>query len=105
MLKFNHVGIPTNKKRKNEVYIETSKVYLSMDKSSPYKIEWLRFEKDSPMPKLIQEVAHPCYEVDDIHEATKDKKVILEPTHVGGNMTIAFIEVDGAPVEFLKINK
>ncbi|HJO95761.1 MAG TPA: hypothetical protein QF753_20365 [Victivallales bacterium] len=104
MLKFNHVGIPTNVARENGIYYEGLKLYVYRDASNSYDFQWERCEADSPLPKLVKEVAHISYEVDDINEAIKGEKVIFEPYNLDANITIAFIEVDGAPIEFLKIN-
>ncbi|MCP4176223.1 MAG: hypothetical protein GY756_00480 [bacterium] len=105
MLKFNHVGLPTNITRENGVYYEDLKVCVYKDASNSYDFQWEKCEADSPLPELVKKVAHIGYEVDDINEAVKGEKVIFGPYSVDKNVTLAFIEVDGAPVEFIQINK
>jgi hypothetical protein len=101
-MEFHHVGIPTQQKRDNETYLEGAKVYITDMDATPYKIEWLRFEQDSPMPDAIQDTAHVAFKVDDLDAALEGKDVILDPTSPMEGLTIAFILEDGAPVELMK---
>jgi len=41
--------------------------------------------------------------VDDLHEAIRGKKIIIQPNEPGPGILVAFIEEAGAPVEFLQI--
>ncbi len=56
--KYHHLGIPTDKKMPGEKYLAQFKCYVSGFESSTYGIEWMRFEKGSPMDKLKQTVSH-----------------------------------------------
>jgi predicted enzyme related to lactoylglutathione lyase len=105
MRKINHFGIPTTTSRENEFYAEGLKVHLTSYADSPNKIEFLRFEEGSCMPELVQKVAHIAYEVPDLEAALKGAKVIVEPMRAGGNLTIAFIEEEGIPVELMCFDK
>jgi hypothetical protein len=40
--------------------------------------------------------------VDDVYEAIKGKKVIIEPNNPSEGVTVAFVEEDGAPIEFIQ---
>ena len=48
---------------------------------------------------------HVAFEVDDLEQELKGKKVIIEPNSPSPGVTVAFIEDNGAPVEFLPIDK
>jgi hypothetical protein len=76
--KYHHLGIPTNKIMPNERYLPQFKFYVSGFNNSPFGIEWMRFEKDSPVNKLIQTVPHIAFEVADLDYelGTHDLKVI-----------------------------
>lgn len=52
--KYHHLGIPTNKKMTNERYLPQFKFYVSGFSKSPFGVEWMRFEKDSPIDKFVQ---------------------------------------------------
>jgi hypothetical protein len=103
--RYHHMGIPTDKPRPGEAYLEKLKLHATPFDGNEYGIEWLRFDPDSPMPKLIQKVAHVAFQVDDLDAAVKGKKVLLPPNEPMPGLRIAFIEHEGAPVEFLQFLK
>ena len=105
MRKINHFGIPTATEQANEFYAEGLRVHLTNYADSPNKIEFLRFEEGSCMPELVQKVAHIAYEVPDLEAALQGTKVIVEPMRAGVNLTIAFIEEEGVPVELMCFDK
>ena len=104
-LRYHHIGIPSDVVREGETYLEHIKVHLTDSEANAYGIEWLRFEAGSSMPELIRTVPHVGFAVDDISAAIAGKKVIVEPRSPMEGLTIAFIEDEGAPVEFLEFSK
>ncbi|MBC2855195.1 hypothetical protein H3N56_01625 [Cetobacterium sp. 2A] len=102
--KFVHIGVPTDKKMPGEEYCEDMKLWISDPEKDEFKFEYLRFEKDSWMAKEIQTQPHIAVEVDNINEilATCDK-VLLEPTVLNENCTIAFILRDGVVLELMEM--
>jgi hypothetical protein len=105
--KYHHLGIPTKEIMLNEVYLAQFKFYVSGFNTSPFGIEWMRFEKDSPVDRLIQTVPHLAFEVKDIdYELEKhDLKVLTPPnSHVSG-IRVAMIEHDEAPIELIEFRK
>ncbi len=105
MRKYHHLGIPTTEKREGEVHLKHLKIYVSGYKESPYHIEWMRYEPDAPYPELVKTMPHVAFEVDDLEQELKGKKVIIEPNNPSPGVTVAFIEDNGVPVEFLQIDK
>ncbi len=83
--KYHHLGIPTRRRLPDEIYLPQFKFYVSGFSTSPFGIEWMRFEKDSPISKLIRTVPHIAFEVRDIdHEiSTHNLKVLTEPNSPG----------------------
>ncbi|MFA5240106.1 MAG: hypothetical protein WC476_10445 [Phycisphaerae bacterium] len=104
-MKYHHIGIPTQTPRDGEIYDEKAKIWMVGCEKSPYSIEWLRYEKDCPFPELVKTVPHVGFAVDDMDEAIAGKNVIIEPFYVNETLRIAFIEDDGAPIEFLQFKK
>ena len=102
--KYHHIGIPTTKKMPDEKYIPHLKFYVSGFEKSPFGIEWIRFDKDSPMHNLIQEVPHIAFEVDNIEaELNKHKFKIISPQNTPSEgVKVAMIEHNGAPVELIE---
>ena len=75
MLKYHHIGIPTNLKRPFEKYIPQFKMYVSGYEESPYNIEWMRFEPDCPLQEIVKSIPHVAFEVDNLAEAIKGYEV------------------------------
>ncbi|MBN1290051.1 MAG: hypothetical protein JXA49_10505 [Actinobacteria bacterium] len=103
-LRYHHMGIPTDKVRDGETYLEKSKVFISGYEDSDYGIEWLRFEDDSELPEIVRKLPHIAFAVDDVYEAIEGKDVLIEPDSPSDGVICAFIVENGAPVEFIKID-
>jgi hypothetical protein len=102
MRKYHHLGIPTDIKREGETYLEEFKIYVSGYETSPYGIEWMRFEPDCPLHELVKKVPHIAFEVDDLATELEGKKILIEPNSPSEGVTVAFIVDNGAPVEFIQ---
>ena len=102
--KYHHLGIPTTRKMPNERYLPQFKFYISGFDSSPFGVEWMRFEKDSPVDTLIQTVPHLAFEVADLdfELANREFKVIGEPGSPSEGVRTAMIEHNGAPIELIE---
>ena len=103
MLKYHHLGIPTTVKKPGERYLPEYKVYVSGYEESDYKIEWMRYEADCPLPEIVRSIPHIAFEVKNLREAIKGKKVIIAPNSPSDGVQIAFIEENGAPIEFIQV--
>lgn len=104
MRKYHHLGIPTDIRREDETYLAAHKMYVSGFETSPYGIEWMRFEPDCPLPELVKIVPHVAFEVDDIASELEGKEVLIEPNSPSEGVTVAFIVDNGAPVEFIQFD-
>jgi hypothetical protein len=105
MRRYHHIGIPTDVVREGEVYLENFKVHVVSFEKSPYGVEWLRFEPDSPTCELVRTVPHVAFEVDDLEAEIAGKEVIIPPNSPSEEVTVAFIVDGGAPIEFLQYHK
>ena len=105
MRRYHHLGIPTQTTREGEVYLKDFKVHVSGYDTSPYGVEWMRFEADSPLPELVKTVPHVAFEVDDLYAELAEKEILIEPNNPSKDVTVAFIVDNGAPVEFIQIKK
>ena len=103
--KYHHLGIPTDKPIPGEVYLKDYKVYHYGYDKSDYGIEWMRYEDDCNLPEIVKTLPHIAFEVEDIYEAIKGKKIIIEPNSPSEGNIVAFIEENGAPVEFIQTKK
>ncbi|MBO6102508.1 MAG: hypothetical protein J6P03_04555 [Opitutales bacterium] len=102
MRKFAHIGIPSAEKRENMSRIDAMKLSVSSPADSKHSIEWLYFEYDCPMPKLLQTSTHIAYFVDDIESELKGANVLVPMSVLPDGTKLAFIVEEGVPIELLQ---
>jgi hypothetical protein len=102
MKEFSHIGIPTTITREGEIYLEGAQLYVTDFNENENKIEWLRFEKGSPLPEALKTTAHVAYMVDDLDAAMASGETLMEPFSPMDGLMVGFILDDGAPVEFMQ---
>ena len=102
--KYHHLGIPTNRIMPGEKYLPQFKLYVSGFSTSPFGVEWMRFEDDSPIHPLIKTISHIAFTVDDLEKElrTRGLKIITEPNQPAEGITVAMIEHNGAPIELIE---
>jgi hypothetical protein len=79
-------------------------MHVSGFETSPFGIEWMRFDADCPLPELIQRVPHVAFEVDDLASALEGRDVLIAPNSPSPGVVVAFVIDDGAPVELMQID-
>ncbi len=101
-MKFNHVGIPTTESFEGEIDLPHLKMTVSDHENNPFGIQWQRYWEGAPYPEVVKRIPHVAFEVDDLEEAMKGHKVIIQPNSPSEGLRVAFIEVNGAPVELMQ---
>jgi hypothetical protein len=101
-MKYHHLGIPTTTPRPDEVYLEKFKTYCTDHESNPFGIQWMRYEPGCPLPEIVKTVPHVAFEVEDLYAALAGHGILIEPNSLLEGVLVAFVLVDGAPVEFLQ---
>jgi len=100
--RYNHIGIPTTKKLQNEEYLPEYDVYHSGYRENEFNVEWMRYGKKCKLPDIVKKLPHVAFEVDDIYEAIKGRKVIIKPNSPIEGIIVAFVLVNNAPIEFIQ---
>ena len=103
--RYHHLGIPTTAPRPDEVYLPGLKIHVSGFESSPFGIEWMRYEPDCEVSELVRNVPHIAFEVDDLEAALAVLGVTAEITSPSEGVRVAMIVDDGAPVELIEFRK
>jgi hypothetical protein len=103
--RYHHMGIPTTTPRPGERYLQQFKLFVSGFDTSPYGIEWMRFEIDSPISELIKSVPHIAFEVDDLDAEIVGKDILTKPNSPSDGVRVAMIIHNGAPVELIQFRK
>src|SRR5574341_1434623 len=102
---FDHVGIPTDEKQPNELYVEATKVWVTDPARHPYRVEYLRFEPDSPVTGPVRDLPHIAFRVDDMEGAIGREQILLGPFQATPTLRVVFVEKDGAVFEFMESSK
>lgn len=102
---FHHIGLPTDEPQPNESYVPDTKVWVTDPADHPYRVEYLRFEADSPVTGPLREMPHVAYRVDDIEEHLAGEEIILEPFVPMPGLKVAFIKKHGAVIEFMQFRE
>lgn len=105
--RYHHLGIPTSNSMPDERYLPQFKLYVSGFETSPFGIEWMRFEADSSIDKLIQTIPHLAFEVEDLDYelANRGFHIITYPNAPMEGIRVAMIEHNGAPIELIEFKK
>lgn len=99
--RFHHIGVPTQEPRPGERYLPQFGMYVSGFPASPYGVEWMRFDPDSPLDEIVRTVPHVAFEVDDIDRALEGKEVLTPPNSPSDGVRAAMILDNGCPIELI----
>ena len=102
--RYHHVGIPTRQSRNGEQYLPEYKLYRSGFAESPYGVEWMRYEDDSPVAEIVRTMPHVAFEVDDLEAALEGKEVISPPGMPSEGVRVAMIVHNGCPIELIEFD-
>ena len=102
---FHHLGIPRPDRHPGERHLERLGVHVSGFDTSPYGIEWMRFDPHCDVPELVKTVPHVAFAVPNLDEALKGKQILIAPNEPSPGVRVAFIVDDGAPVELLEFRE
>ena len=103
--RYHHMGIPTDERRAGERYLEHLRMYVSGFETSPYGIEWMRFEPGSPVSEVVRSVPHIAFEVDDLDAEIEGKELLGGVSEPSEGVRVAKIVHNGAPVELLEFQR
>ena len=105
--KYHHTGILTQNEFENERYIPHLKMYVSGFETSPFGIEWMRFDKDSPIHPLVQKMPHVAFEVNHLDNelAQNNFEILTPPNPPMEGVRVAMIVHNGAPVELIEFRE
>ena len=100
---FDHVGIPTDEKQPKEDWVQATRVWVTNPREHKYRVEYLRFEPDTPCVWEVVNLPHVAYRVKlkDFAKLIEGRRMLIEPFDVDENLMIAYVERDGMPVEYM----
>jgi hypothetical protein len=103
--RYHHLGIPHTDPRADEQHLEHLGVHVCGFDTSPYGIEWIRFDPHCVVPDIVRTVPHVAFEVPDLDKALEGTRILIAPNAPSSGVRVAFILDGGAPVELLEFEK
>lgn len=100
--KYSHIGVPTTKHFDREIHLTHLKMTVNNHKESPFGLQLMRFETNADFPNSVLTLPHVAFEVDCLDEILKGFKVIIPPNSPSTGLRVAFIEVNGLPIELME---
>ncbi|MFT3704303.1 MAG: hypothetical protein QM802_18185 [Agriterribacter sp.] len=101
LYRFHHLGIPTKMVMPGERYSAAFKMFTA-DSSEMLRVQFHRFEDDSPLHPIIKTLPHVAFQVDDLTLAIEDKVILLGPYEPIPGYRVAIINDGGVPLEFIQ---
>lgn len=98
---FHHLGIPTDTPQPGERHSAQAGLYTA-DNPGRFRVQWHRFDPDSPLHPLARSVPHVAFKVDDLERAIEGEEVILGPYEPVDGFRVAMINDNGVPIELIR---
>lgn len=100
---FDHVGIPTDDKQPKEDWVEATRVWVTNPREHKYRIEYLRFEPDTPVVWEVTHLPHIAYKVAPaaFDHLVAEAEIVIAPFEPHPNMKIAYVKKNGALIEYI----
>ncbi len=102
MRQFHHVGVITDQPQPGEIYVPETKVHVTNPNDNLYRIEYLRFEPDSPVSGPVRNLPHIAFKVPKLEPELEGRQVLLGPFWAMENVRVVFVLIDGAVFEFME---
>jgi hypothetical protein len=104
MRRFHHVGVITDEPQRDEIYVAETMVHVTNPVDHPYRVEYLRFEPDSPVTGPVRDQPHMAFVVEDLDAEIAGERVLLGPFRAMEGVRVVFILKDGAVFEFMEFD-
>ena len=99
---FNHVGLVTEQAHEGEEFVTATRLWVTNPRKHPFKIEWLRYEPDSPVTGPVRTEPHIAFSVADLKAASEGLEMLMEPFDVGFAVVGFYKTDDGAVIELMQ---
>jgi hypothetical protein len=101
-VEFDHIGVPAPAKRDGMRFLESKRLCLTSRAEPRFPVEWLWYEDGNAEAELVRTMPHVAYRVESLEDALEGHRIVAEPFDAFGEVRVSFIEVDGAPLEFVE---
>jgi catechol 2,3-dioxygenase-like lactoylglutathione lyase family enzyme len=103
MRELDHIGLRTSQPQEGERFVQKTRVWVTDPQLHPFRVEWLRYEPDSPVSDELKDNPHLAWHVDSIEEESRGLTELIAPFHSVANHRVGFYRTpDGAIVELME---
>ena len=102
--RYHHIGIPTQTPRPDEIHVPRLHIHVAGFQTSPFGVEWMRFDPDAPYPEAVKTIPHVAFEVDDLATALIGQEILIPPNSPSAGVKVAMILDHGAPIELMEFS-
>jgi hypothetical protein len=99
---FDHTGVPTEARQPEEMWVEATRVWVTDPARHPHRVEYLRFEPDSPVTGPVRDLPHMAFRVDRLEPELEGAEILLGPFQATPELRVVFVLRDGAVFEFME---
>src|SRR3954469_4917617 len=104
MRRFHHVGVITDERQPGEIYVAATKVHVTNPADHPYRVEYRRFETDSPVTGPVRDQPHMAFAVDDLEAEIVGERVLLGPFRAMEGLGVALVPHDGPLLDVMQFD-
>src|SRR5215510_7532965 len=72
--RYHHLGIPHSSPRDGELHLKKLGVHVCGFETSPYGVEWMRFDTHCQVPEIVKTVPHLAFVVDTWTPRSKESR-------------------------------
>jgi hypothetical protein len=102
--RYHHIGIPTQIPRPDEIHVPHLHIHVAGFRTSPFGVQWMRFDPDAPYPEAVKTIPHVAFEVDNLATALVGLEVLVPPNSPIPGLKVAMILDQGAPIELMEFS-
>jgi hypothetical protein len=102
--RYHHIGIPTQTPRPDEIHVPHLHIHVAGFQTSPFGVQWMRFDPDAPYPEAVKTIPHVAFEVDDLATALVGQEILIPPNRPSAGVKVAMILDHGAPIELMEFS-
>jgi hypothetical protein len=102
--RYHHLGIPTTVPRTEEEHLPHLKIHVSGFNTSPFGVEWMRFDPDCAVSDIVRTVPHIAFEVDNLEAALEGRQLLEEVSSPSEGVRVAMFIDNGVPIELLEFS-
>jgi hypothetical protein len=99
---FDHIGVPTEERKPDEMYVADTKVWVTDPLRHPHRIEYLRYEPDTPVSGPVRDLPHIAFQTDNLDRELEGAEILLGPFNPTPTLRVVFVLKDGAVFEFME---